>query len=175
MTRTTFRVAYVTSAETFWRDADQHLVRYGAEFVPRIISRARGSYVYDEAGQPILDFTSGQMSSILGHSHPEVVSTICESAQSLDHLYSGMLSRPVVELATRLSATLPDPLERMLLLTTGAESNEAAIKMAKLYTGNYEIVSFDRSWHGMTSGAASATFSAGRHGYGPPMLSLIHI
>lgn len=41
--------------------------------------------------------------------------------------------------------------------------------MAKLYTGRYEIVSFDRSWHGMTSGASSATFSAGRRGYGPPM------
>jgi 2,2-dialkylglycine decarboxylase (pyruvate) len=41
--------------------------------------------------------------------------------------------------------------------------------MAKLYTGKYEVVSFDRSWHGMTSGAASATFSAGRRGYGPPM------
>lgn len=54
-------------------------------------------------------------------------------------------------------------------MTTGAESNEAAVKMAKLYTGNYEIVSFDRSWHGMTSGAASVTFSAGRRGYGPAM------
>ena len=57
----------------------------------------------------------------------------------------------------------------MLLLTTGAESNEAAIKMAKLYTGKYEIVSFDRSWHGMTSGAAAATYSAGRRGYGPAL------
>ena len=53
------------------------------------------------------------------------------------------------------------------MLSTGAEANEAAIKLAKLYTGRYEIVSFDRSWHGMTSGAAAATFSAGRRGYGP--------
>ena len=80
-----------------------------------------------------------------------------------------MLSVPVVELAKTLAATLPAQLSKVLLLTTGAESNEAAIKMAKLYTGSYEIVSFDRSWHGMTSGAASATFSAGRRGYGPPM------
>jgi 2,2-dialkylglycine decarboxylase (pyruvate) len=80
-----------------------------------------------------------------------------------------MLSRPVVDLAAALTATLPASLRRVLLLTTGAESNEAAIKMAKLYTGRYEIVSFDRSWHGMTSGAASVTFSAGRRGYGPPM------
>ncbi|MGB3356230.1 MAG: aspartate aminotransferase family protein [Mycobacterium sp.] len=145
------------------------MVRYGGSFVPRIITRAKGSYVYDQDGTAILDFTSGQMSSVLGHSHPDIVNTVSTAISTLDHLYSGMLSVPVVELAKALCATLPAPLTRMLLLSTGAESNEAAIKMAKLHTGKYEIVSFDRSWHGMTSGAASATFSAGRRGYGPPM------
>lgn len=157
------------STHDFWDTADRHLVRYGTTFTPRIIERAEGVYLHDSDGAAILDFTSGQMSSILGHSHPDVVRTVTESVSTLDHLYSGMLSRPVVELAQRLSATLPDSLSKVLLLTTGAESNEAAIKMAKLATGRFEIVSFDRSWHGMTSGAASATFSAGRHGYGPPM------
>jgi 2,2-dialkylglycine decarboxylase (pyruvate) len=157
------------STDQFWRDAERHLTRYGSPFVPRIIARANGSYVYDEDGTAILDFTSGQMSSVLGHSHPDIVSTVSAAVSTLDHLYSGMLSRPVVEMATALSATLPASLSKVLLLTTGAESNEAAIKMAKLYTGRYEVVSFDRSWHGMTSGAASATFSAGRRGYGPPM------
>ena len=157
------------NTEQFWQDAERHVVRYGSTFVPRIIKRANGSYVYDEHGTAILDFTSGQMSSILGHSHPDIVETVTTAVETLDHLYSGMLSVPVVELARRLTATLPDSLSKVLLLTTGAESNEAAIKMAKLYTGKYEIVSFDRSWHGMTSGAASATFSAGRRGYGPPM------
>ncbi|WP_264026304.1 aspartate aminotransferase family protein [Mycolicibacterium pyrenivorans] len=145
------------------------MVRYGSGFVPRVITRAQGSYVYDEHGSAILDFTSGQMSAVLGHAHPDIVSAVAEAIGTLDHLYSGMLSVPVVELARALSATLPASLSKVLLLSTGAESNEAAIKMAKLYTGRYEIVSFDRSWHGMTSGAASATFSAGRRGYGPPM------
>ncbi|MFB1294089.1 aspartate aminotransferase family protein [Mycobacterium sp. pW049] len=155
--------------EEFWQVADRHLVRYGAAFVPRIIERANGSYVYDSGGRAILDFTSGQMSAVLGHGHPDVVTTVSEAVASLDHLYSGMLSRPVVELARTLAETLPPSLSRTLLLTTGAESNEAAIKMAKLYTGKYEIVSFDRSWHGMTTGASSVTFSAGRRGYGPAM------
>ncbi|WP_406313394.1 aspartate aminotransferase family protein [Streptosporangium sp. NBC_01639] len=154
---------------SFWNNVESHLIRYGAAFTPRIIERAAGSYVYDDAGTAILDFTSGQMSSILGHSHPDVVAAVSRSISSLDHLYSGMLSRPVVDLANRLASTLPGDLSKTLLLSTGAESNEAAIKMAKLYTGKYEIVSFDRSWHGMTSGASSATFSAGRRGYGPPM------
>lgn len=154
--------------DTFWDDADRLLIRYGPSFTPRVIERAAGSYVFDREGRPILDFTSGQMSSILGHAHPDIVSTVSSSVASLDHLFSGMLSTPVLELADRLTATLPDPLGKVMLLSTGAESNEAAIKMAKLFTGRYEIVSFDRSWHGMTQGAASATFSAGRRGYGPP-------
>lgn len=151
-----------------WDKVGDHLVRYGADFSPRIITRAAGAYVYDRQGRAILDFTSGQMSAILGHAHPEIVATVTQAISSLDHLYSGMLSAPVIEFAEKLSGTLPASLSKTLLLTTGAEANEAAIKMAKLATDRYEIVSFDRSWHGMTQGAASATFSAGRRGYGPP-------
>jgi 2,2-dialkylglycine decarboxylase (pyruvate) len=109
------------------------------------------------------------MSAVLGHSHPDIVAAVADGVATLDHLFSGMLSRPVVDLATRLAATLPASLSKELLLSTGAESNEAAIRMAKLATGRHEIVTFDRSWHGMTAGAASATFSAGRRGSGPAM------
>ncbi|MET0673008.1 MAG: aspartate aminotransferase family protein [Microbacterium pygmaeum] len=153
--------------ESFWSDADRHLIRYSGSWSPRIIERAAGSYIYDSEGRAILDFTSGQMSAVLGHSHPDIVRAVSESVASLDHLFSGMLSRPVVTFARRLSETLPPNLTKTMVLTTGAEANEAAIKIAKLATGKYEIVSFDRSWHGMTSGAAAATFSAGRRGYGP--------
>ena len=52
-------------AVLFWSQADRHLIRYGATFTPRVIARAAGSYVYDEDGTPILDFTSGQMSAVL--------------------------------------------------------------------------------------------------------------
>ncbi|WP_367048100.1 aspartate aminotransferase family protein [Streptomyces sp. Je 1-332] len=155
------------STDTFWSDAERHLVRYGGEFTREIIDSAAGSFVFTASGRKILDFTSGQMSAILGHSHPEIVATVQRQVANLDHLFSGMLSRPVVDLARRLADTLPAPLEKALLLTTGAESNEAAIRMAKLVTGKHEIVSFARSWHGMTQAAASATYSAGRKGYGP--------
>ncbi|MEW2500842.1 aspartate aminotransferase family protein [Amycolatopsis sp. NPDC047767] len=155
------------SADTFWTDAEAHLVRYGGAFTREIIERAAGSFLYTADGRKILDFTSGQMSAILGHSHPEIVETVRRQIGTLDHLFSGMLSRPVVDLARRLAETLPAPLEKALLLTTGAESNEAAIRVAKLVTGRHEIVSFARSWHGMTQAAASATYSAGRKGYGP--------
>lgn len=155
--------------DTFWSDVDRHLVRYAGpgSFTGEIIDRAEGSFVFAEDGRRILDFTSGQMSAILGHAHPEIVETVRKQAAKLDHLFSGMLSRPVVDLARRLAETLPDPLEKALLLTTGAESNEAALRMAKLVTGKHEVVSFARSWHGITQAAASATYSAGRKGYGP--------
>lgn len=151
----------------FWRDARAHLIRYGGRFEPLIVERAAGSFVYDADGRAILDFTSGQMSALLGHGHPEIAAVVAEHASRLDHLFSGMLSRPVVDLARGLAEATPEGLDRVLLLSTGGESNEAAIKLAKLYTGGHEVVGFAQSWHGMTGGAASATYSAGRKGYGP--------
>lgn len=151
----------------FWQLAKQHLIRYGGQFEPMIIERAKGTYVYDADHRAILDFTSGQMSAILGHGHPEIADVVAHHAAHLDHLFSGMLSRPLVELARRLASLTPGNLERSLLLSTGGEANEAAIKMAKLATGKYEIVAFAESWHGMTGAASSATYSAGRKGYGP--------
>src|SRR5439155_1474329 len=100
------------SAETFWADAEAHLVRYSGEFTREIIDRAAGSFLYTEDGRKILDFTSGQMSAILGHSHPEIVATVRSQVATLDHLFSGMLSRPVVDLARRLAGTLPAPLTK---------------------------------------------------------------
>ncbi|MDH1264751.1 aspartate aminotransferase family protein [Pseudomonas sp. GD03944] len=152
---------------TFWHNAREHLIRYGGTFEPMIIERAQGSFVYDAESRPILDFTSGQMSALLGHGHPDISEVVSEHIRKLDHLFSGMLSRPVVDLARKLAEVTPDGLDRTLLLSTGAESNEAAIRMAKLVTGKFEIVGFAQSWHGMTGYAASATYSAGRKGYGP--------
>lgn len=155
-----------------WGDVDRHLARYGApSFFPEIIDRAEGSYVYTEAGRKILDFTSGQMSATLGHSHPAVVDTVRSTYPRLDHLFSAMLSRPVVNLSTRLAekaSAVEDvdpstaPLDKVLLLSTGSEVNDAAIRMAKAITGKFEIVSFSRSWHGLTEAAAGATYSSAR-------------
>ena len=113
----------MTDDEQFWADADAHLIRYGAPFSPEIVVGATGSWLHTASGRRLLDFTSGQMSAILGHSHPDVVATVRRQIGELDHLFSGMLSRPVVELARRLAETLPAPLAKAMLLTTGAESN----------------------------------------------------
>ena len=87
--------------------ATRHLVRYGATFSPFIAERAAGAFVEDAAGRRVLDFTSGQMSAILGHSHPEIVEVVTEMIGRLDHLFSGMLSRPVIDLAETLAGLAP--------------------------------------------------------------------
>src|SRR5690242_816885 len=146
--------------------ARRHLLRYGGDFVDFVPVRAEGAFLYDATGRRLLDFTSGQMSAILGHCHPEIVATVREWVGRLDHLFSSMLSPPVVDLAEALARLVPS-LPKVMLLSTGGEANEAAIKIAKLVTGRWEVVGFAQSWHGMTGAAASATYKAGRRGYGP--------
>ncbi|QQS14926.1 MAG: aspartate aminotransferase family protein [Rhodospirillales bacterium] len=151
----------------FWSRARRHLIRFGADFHPYVVERAAGSFLFDSKGRRILDFASGQMSAVLGHSHPEIVDTVRHWIGELDHLYSAILSRPVVDLAETLAKLAPGRLDRVLLLSTGGESNDAAIRMAKLATGGFEIVGLSRSWHGVTGAASAATYNASRRGYGP--------
>ena len=82
-------------------------------------------------------------------------------------LSSWMLSEPVIELCRGLAALLPASLERVLLLSTGSESNEAALRMAKLSTGRFEVVGLTASFHGLTGGTGASTYAMGRRGYGP--------
>lgn len=154
--------------DTLRARADKTLIRYGATYFPQLIASASGTDLTGADGRKVLDFTSGQMSAILGHGHPEIVETVSRAVADLAHLNSSMLSEPVLALAEALAASLPAGLDRTLLLSTGGEANDAALRMARLVTGGYEVVSFSTSWHGMTGGSSSATYAAGRRGYGPP-------
>jgi 2,2-dialkylglycine decarboxylase (pyruvate) len=157
------------SDEEMWDIVEHHLVRYGGRFSPRLIERAQGSYLYDRQGRKILDFTSGQMCATLGHNHPDVVQAIHKACEEVLHLFSGMLSPAVVELADSLCQLLPPTLQKALFLNTGSEVNEAALRMAKLHTGGFEVVGLSASWHGMTAGASASTFVSARQGYGPTL------
>jgi 2,2-dialkylglycine decarboxylase (pyruvate) len=148
-------------------DAREHLIRYGGEFSDLLIEHAAGSWLTTEDGRRILDFTSGQMCATLGHGHPAILEAMREASGRVVHLFSGFLSRDVTELARELMTVLPEPLTRAMFLSTGGEANEAALRLAKLHTGGHEVLAFAGSWHGMTAGAASSTYSAGRRGYGP--------
>jgi 2,2-dialkylglycine decarboxylase (pyruvate) len=147
----------------------RNLIRYGGDTYPEIVERAQGCYVWDAKGRKILDFTSGQMCATVGHSHPNIVAAIRKSCDSALHLFSGMIPRSVVQLADALAKIVPRPLRRSLMLNTGSEANDAAIKMAKLTTGGFEVVGLGGSWHGVTGNAGSVSFASDRKGYGPGM------
>lgn len=146
-----------------------HLIRYAGAFSDLIVESAEGSWLTTEDGRRILDFTSGQMCATLGHRHPAILDALREASGRVVHLFSGFVSRDVTELARELMAILPEPLARAMFLSTGGEANEAALRMAKLHGGGHEVLAFAGSWHGMTAGAASSTYSAGRRGYGPAL------
>jgi len=157
------------STEDLWDLVDKHLLHYGRDFVREFISHASGSYLYTSENRAIIDFSSGQMCATLGHNHPAILDAMKRSGESVIHLDSTMLSPAIAHLGKALCDLLPDQLSKVLFLNTGAESNEAAIRLAKLYTGNFEVVALTGSWHGTTSGAASSTYAHGRKGYGPSM------
>lgn len=158
-----------TEAQDGGRDFRAHLIRYGGDAYPEIVEKALGCHVWDASGRKILDFTSGQMCATVGHNHPNIIAAIRRSCETALHLFSGMIPRSVVELADRLAKLVPKPLSKSLFVNTGSESNEAAIKMAKLTTGGFEVVALGGSWHGVTGHAGSVSFASDRKGYGPGM------
>lgn len=158
------------SEQKLQEDAKSSLLHYGSSFHPEIITYAKGVYIHTASGHRMLDWTSGQMSCLIGHGHPEIAKVIHDHAQQLDHLFSGMISPPVISLAKRLTSLTPPGLDKAFFLSTGGESNEAAIRLAKFFTGKFEVVGLAASWHGMTSGAMGAQYHSGRAGYGPNMV-----
>ncbi len=147
--------------------AQRYMLRYSRSFCPRIIREARGAILVDRDGREILDFTSGQICSTIGHNHPRIVEAIEAACRRVIHLNSWMLTEEVIRLCHRLAELLPPPLEKVLLLNTGSESNEVAFRIARMHTGRSELVGLNQSFHGLTAGAASVTFAMGHAGYGP--------
>ena len=146
---------------------ERFLIRYAGTFAPEPIRRAEGVWLETESGRRILDFTSGQICSTLGHNHRRIAAAVRQAVDDVVHLNSWMLSEPVLALAARLVGLFPPPLDRVMLLNTGSEANEVALKLAKLHTGRFEVVGLTRSFHGLLSGIVSLNFSMGHAGYGP--------
>lgn len=150
--------------------AREFLVRYGGDAFPQLFTEARGAVVWDDTGREILDFTSGQMCATIGHNHPAIVAAVEAAGSKAYHLFSGMIPESVAALGRRLAVDwMPSPLKRSLFVNTGSESNEAALRMAKMYTGGYEVIAVGGSWHGVTGSSAAASFASDRRGYGVPI------
>jgi 4-aminobutyrate aminotransferase-like enzyme len=134
-----------------------------------VLEKGKGVEVWDVEGKKYLDFESGQMAMVAGHSHPVVLKRISEQAELLMQNSIRVLNIPRILLAKKLSEIVPDPLATSFFLSTGSESVEAALRLAKKYTGHFEVVSLLRGYHGRTAGSQSHTsISRGaRTGYGP--------
>ena len=122
-----------------------------------IISRASGSYIYDEKNSAYLDFVAGVSANTLGHQHPTVVEAVKEQAESYMHVmvYGEFVQKRQVELAKILISKLPKNLNCVYLTNSGTEATEGAIKLAKRTTGKFEIVAAKNAYHGNTMGAMS--------------------
>jgi 2,2-dialkylglycine decarboxylase (pyruvate) len=150
-------------------ERERFLIRYAHHFAPFTVTRASGAWIETNDGRRILDFTSGQICSTIGHNHPRIVTAIQQSLDEVIHLNSWMLSEPVLALAERLTELVPESLNKVLLVNTGGEANEVALRLAKMHTGRFEIVGLTRSWHGLQAGVASLNLAGGHAGYGPLM------
>jgi 2,2-dialkylglycine decarboxylase (pyruvate) len=146
---------------------ERYLIRYAGGFAPFVASRAEGAWVETTDGRRVLDFTSGQICSTLGHNHPRIGAAVRGALEEVVHLNSWMLSEPVLALAERLASLFPDGLDKVILLNTGSEANEVALKLAKMHTGRFEVVGLARSFHGLLAGISSVNFSMAHAGYGP--------
>ena len=126
---------------------------------PQLIegARAEGVFFYTPEGKPYYDLVSGVSVNNVGHGNRAVVEAVQRQAADYMHImvYGEMVERPQVEFARLLAETLPEPLDTVYFLNSGAEAVEGALKLAKRYTHRTEMISMRRAYHGSTHGAMS--------------------
>jgi len=151
--------------------ADKYLMQTGRR-QPVTFVRGQGCLVYDDAGKEYLDLVAGIAVNLLGHAHPEVADAVAAQSRKLIHASNLYFTQPQVELARRL-VELSFP-SRVFLCNSGAEANEAAIKIARKWGGRnrdgaYEIITTHGSFHGRTLATVTA---GGQHKYSDPFKPL---
>jgi len=135
----------------------QHLAQTSDFPLALEIERSEGIYLYDTDGKRYLDLIAGIGVSSLGHRHPKVLEAVRGQLDRYLHtmVYGEYVLAPQVQLATLLAGQLPDPLDSVYFVNSGAEATEGAMKLAKRYTGRTEFVAAQYAYHGSTQGAAS--------------------
>ncbi len=158
-------------AQTTPELADLYLMQTGRR-LPVTFVRGRGCVLFDEAGREYLDLVAGIAVNLLGHAHPDVVAAVSKQAGQLIHTSNLYFTQPQVELAQRL-VELSFP-SRVFFCNSGAEANEAAIKLARKWgarnrEGAFEIITTTGSFHGRTLATVTA---GGQHKYSDPFKPL---
>ena len=153
-----------------WHQHEANCVGYQA---PVVWDHASGCVVTDVDGNVFLDWTSGVLVTNVGHCHPHLVEAVRAQAGRLLNNYECPTAERI-QAAKMMVETTPPNLDRTFFLSTGSEAVEGAMRIAKRYTGNYEIISFTGGFHGRTYAAAAAGGLAGpKRQYGPIMPGVI--
>jgi acetylornithine aminotransferase len=140
--------------------------------------RGQGTRVWDDAGREYVDLLGGIAVSVLGHAHPAIRAAVVEQLDTLGHVSNLYANEPQVRLAERLvellragvpAPGLPEPGAKIFFANSGAEANEAAIKIARR-TGRPEIIAAEGAFHGRTLGALSITGQPAKRAPFEPLL-----
>jgi taurine---2-oxoglutarate transaminase len=152
-------LSQLSSHETVdWcRKLDYGTWRFQKNWAPLHVTDADGCYFTDGQGKRYLDFSSQLMCVNLGHKNPAVIQAIEKQANALPYAAPGYATDVRVELSRLLLEVLPPGLDKFFFTTSGTEANEAAFKIARLFTGKTKIIARYRSYHGSTMGSIAAT------------------
>ncbi|WP_222985032.1 aspartate aminotransferase family protein [Flagellimonas meishanensis] len=121
------------------------------------VSRAKGSYIFDQESHAHLDFVAGVSACGLGHCHPRVVHAIKQQVDQYMHVmvYGEFIQSPAVEFTKLLASHLPENLETTYLVNSGTEAMEGALKLARRFTGRTQLIASHHAYHGNTMGSLS--------------------
>jgi 4-aminobutyrate aminotransferase len=145
---------------------------------PFVMDYGRGVEVWDVDGNRFLDFAAGIAVLATGHSHPKVVMSVQEQAERFFHISSDFYHEKWVELGEAIDKISPFNEKTISFMSnSGAESIEAAIKLARYHTGRTQFIGFHGAFHGRTMGALAFTASKKvyKHGYFPLMNGVVHV
>src|SRR5690242_14267782 len=155
---------------SIWRDRAESLLML-QPFMDSIIVGGDGCFLIDADGSRILDLAAGQFCSVLGHNHPEFVSRLSAQAAKIVHLGDQYVSPEVLLAAARLAAIAPFERAKVVLLSTGSEANECAMRMAKAVTGRTGMLGFTRGYYGIslaTHNLSAISDHPGKHDFQVP-------
>lgn len=124
---------------------------------PIHVTKAEGVHFWDASGKRYLDFSSQLICSNLGHQNQAVIDAICAQAKELAFISPAHTCDVRAKLALKLLEVMPKGLDKFFYATSGTEANEAAIKIARMYTGKHKIIARYTSYHGATAGSVAAT------------------
>ncbi len=143
---------------------------------PKTVVGAEGVYFTDAEGNRYLDFSSQLIASNLGHGNKAVIKAVQEHIERLQYISPGFTTPQKAELGRLLAEITPGRMERSFFTTSGTEANEAAVKIARAYTGGYKIISRYRSYHGSTAASIALTGDPRRHWVEPAgrMIGVMH-